>query len=297
MKGTFNKKLIVLVFLVLVLEAVLFSVGHFKINEEIRREKEKLTRIEETINNLNLQAKSISVVDLTENKEIYAKNPDEFMPLASLAKTMTVLVALEKYRLDDLITISQVSLKQNGDSGLFLNEKWKVGDLIKFTLVASSNDGSLALAEQDKNFIDKMNNLAQKIGMKSSVFINSTGLDLEKDLSGVYSTVRDANKMAIYALKTYPEIFKITTLPELNLRSESGFLHNFKNTNTILEKIPNILFSKTGFTELAGGNLSIVFKNKNEHEIAITLFGSTEEGRFSDMESLINLIESNYLSR
>ena len=49
------------------------------------------------------------------------------------------------------------------------------------------------------------------------------------------------------------------------------------------------IFSKTGNTTLAGGNLTIIFKNKIGHNMAITLLGSTEEGRFSDMEKLVEI--------
>ena len=96
--------------------------------------------------------------------------------------------------------------------------------------------------------------------------------------------------MTMYALKAYPEIFKASVLPEINVKSESGFDHNIKNTNNIIDKIPNLLFSKTGFTPLAGGNLTIIYKNKYEHNIAITVLGSTSEGRFSDIEKIIDTL-------
>ena len=79
-------------------------------------------------------------------------------------------------------------------------------------------------------------------------------------------------------------------MPEINLKSESGFEHNFKNTNILIGKIPNLLFSKTGFTEIAGGNLVVIFKDKGGREIAVTLLGSTFDGRFADMEKIVNIL-------
>ncbi|MEK7104417.1 MAG: hypothetical protein AAB868_00065, partial [Patescibacteria group bacterium] len=62
--------------------------------------------------------------------------------------------------------------------------------------------------------------------------------------------------------------------------------------------IPNILFSKTGLTPLAGGNLTVIYKNKYGHNIAITILGSTSEGRFSDIERIVNMLNDlNYGSR
>jgi D-alanyl-D-alanine carboxypeptidase len=58
--------------------------------------------------------------------------------------------------------------------------------------------------------------------------------------------------------------------------------------------MPNILFSKTGYTVLAGGNLTIIFKDKMKHDIAITVLGSTISGRFSDMEKLVNISQLSY---
>jgi D-alanyl-D-alanine carboxypeptidase len=98
--------------------------------------------------------------------------------------------------------------------------------------------------------------------------------------------------MAMYILKAYPEISRVTTMLEINLKSESGFMHNFKNTDILVEKIPNLLFSKTGFTDVAGGSLAIIFKNKNGHDIAVTILGSTFDGRFIDMENIVNVLYS-----
>ena len=96
--------------------------------------------------------------------------------------------------------------------------------------------------------------------------------------------------MASYAIKSRPEIFRATSWPEISLKSESGVVHSIKNTDVVVENIPNLLFSKTGNTILAGGNLSVVFKNKDGHEIAITVLGSSAAGRFTDMEKLVNAL-------
>ena len=292
-----NKKLVGTILFLIILEIVLFSVGSSKINLAIKERKENITQTQNILSKLKVDAQSISIYDVTDNEEIYNKNGDEFVPLASLTKTMTVLTALKKYKLDDEIVISENATWQDVSNNLFLGEKWKVLDLIKLALVGSLNDAALALSENDINFIADMNLLSKEIGLKNTVFLNPTGLDLEQDLSGVYSSSTDANTMAIYALKNYPEIFSITTLSELNLKPISGVDHYVQNTDTLLGKIPNLLFSKTGYTQLAGGNLTIIFKNNIGHQIAITILGSTKEGRFSDMENLVNILLSNYENR
>ena len=126
--------------------------------------------------------------------------------------------------------------------------------------------------------------------MENTLFFNFTGLDIDNGFAGAYASAQDVNVMALYAFKAYPEIFGASVMPEINIKSESGVNHNIKNISNILDKIPNILFSKTGLTPLAGGNLTVIYKNKYKHIIAITVLGSTEEGRFYDVEKIVDTL-------
>jgi D-alanyl-D-alanine carboxypeptidase len=135
-----------------------------------------------------------------------------------------------------------------------------------------------------------MNEKAEEIGMQNFAFLNSTGLDVNEASSGAYASAKDVNLLNAQALQAFPEIFFSTTFDEAVIISDSGIKHKVKNTDIITEKIPNLLFSKTGYTKLAGGNLSVIFKDKEEHLIAITVLGSTMDGRFSDMEKLVNVL-------
>jgi len=288
-----NKNYLLFFILIIVaLEAILFSIGNHKLNTISENEEKRIIKMQNALSQVSVEAKAFSVYDIDFNREIYGKDQNEMLPLASLSKTMTVLNALADYELDHIITISPNAISQFSDYRFFINEKWKVKDLAKFTLIGSSNDGAFALAENDNNFLEKINVKARKIGMENSLFLNSTGLDIDVygGKAGAYASAHDANIMATFAFKARPEIFSVTTLPEITLRSESGYIHKIKNTDIIAEKIPNLLFSKTGFTKLAGGNLTIIFKNKDEHRIVITVLGSSIEGRFSDMENLVNVL-------
>jgi D-alanyl-D-alanine carboxypeptidase len=284
-----------LIFLLVVfaLEAILFSVGNFKIEENIKKEENRTKKIEEILLDTPLLARAVSVYDTTEQKKVFGENDEVAMPIASLAKIMTVLVGLNIHSEDEIVVISENAINQNGDFGIFINEKWKVGDLAKFSLLVSANDGAYAVVEEDETFLEQMNSKAKRIGMTNVLFLNSTGLDIDTMHAGAVASALDVNIMASYALLAQPEIFGITTKPEINLKSESGFMHNFKNTNLIVDKIPNLLFSKTGYTELAGGNLVIIFGDRRGHKIAVTLLGSTFDGRFADMEKIVEVLYNN----
>jgi len=282
--------LLTFLLLAFTLVAILFSAENFKLNEQVRLEEESVEKIKIALENTPVLARAVSVYDITRDRKIYGKEDDIPVPLASLTKTMTVIVSLGAHKGNPLITISKDAINQAGDFGLFQYEKWRANDLAQFTLLSSANDGAFALTEGIENFLEKMNTQARKIGMTNTLFLSSTGLDFDFENSSGLISAEDANTMAIYALRLYPQIFGATALPEINLKSESGFSHHFKNTNTIVGKIPNLLFSKTGFTNVAGGNLTIIFKNKDGHDMAVTVLGSTFEGRFSDMENLVNTL-------
>lgn len=276
--------------------ATLFFIGNNELNEQARTSAERQQKLQATLDSTELIAKAVSIYDITENKKLYSKNDQEILPIASIAKIMTVVEGLKGRSPDEVIYVSADAVKQAGDFGILANEKWKIGELAKATLVVSANDGAYAFSELEENFLENINSKVRRLGAANTIFANPTGLDIyaqnKKDIIGVgvVATAEDVNAMAAFGLKAYPEIFGATTLPEINVKSESGFDHKYKNTNILIGKIPNLLFSKTGFTETAGGSLVIIFKDKNGHDIAVTVLGSTYDGRFSDMEKIVNLL-------
>ena len=273
-----------------------FFVGNNKLNEEYEQQEEKYQKIQATLNSTEFVAKAISVYDITDSRKIYSKNDEAVLPIASIAKIMTVIEGLKGRTPEDIIYVSRDAVKQAGDFGMLANEKWKIGELAKATLVVSANDGAYALSELGDNFLNNINSKVRRLGAANTIFANSTGLDIynasQEEIIGVgvVATAEDVNAMAAYGLKAYPEIFSATTFPEINIKSESGFAHNYKNTNTLIGKIPNLLFSKTGFTETAGGSLVIIFKDKKGHDIAVSVRGSTYDGRFEDMEKIVSVL-------
>ena len=252
-------------------------------------EIESEERIKHTLDSTPVVARAVSVYNITENKKVYGKNDDVSIPIASLVKIINVVVALNNHSKNEIVYLSPDSIKQAGDYGLFADEKWKIEDLARLTLISSANDGAFMLGSSE-NFLEKINTKTQKLGAEASSFFNTTGLDIDISHPGAFATALDVNIMAMYALRAYPEIFNVTTQPEITLTSESGFTHTFKNTNIILDKIPNLILSKTGYTDAGGGSLAVIFKDQKGDDIAVTVLESTFEGRFTDMETLVNVL-------
>lgn len=252
---------------------------------------------------LDIGAKSVYVWDINERKVLYGKNEHTVLPLASVTKMMMALVAVETLPQDTKITIAPVDLLEEGDTGLLAGEKWRFEDLLRFTLVASSNDGASAIASvagarilgasssdpftDKKLFIRKMNEKAAAIGLTQTSFGSESGLDLDSVTSGAYGTSRDMAVLFEYILHKHPELFTATTYSKIDLKSDSNIIHHVANTNAGVAALTGIIGSKTGYTDLAGGNLVVVVDIGISRPVVIAVLGSTRDGRFTDVEKLI----------
>jgi len=211
-----------------------------------------------------------------------------------------VLTAYDLAPPSTIVTINLESLDEEGDTGLFENERWTLKDLTDFSLMVSSNDGSTAIAgvlgatrtrigesqSGKETFTDLMNQKAKEIGLKQTYFTSPTGLDRGDLIPGGQGSARDMALLFDYALKNNPRILEATGYSSLVFNSLDGLEHKAENTNELVGKLPGIFASKTGFTDLAGGNLVIAFNAGIMRPIIISVMGSTIDGRFSDMEDL-----------
>jgi len=248
---------------------------------------------------LSLAAKSYFIWDIQAGKKLGGYNEEMQLPLASLAKLMTVLVASELSTNGTKITIELADLESEGDNGLIAGEEWKFSDILDFMLVTSSNDGAQAMAsvigafkdiplgETERSiFVEAMNDKVKKLGMSQSFFLNETGLDLNGTVSGAYGSSKDVAILVENILQEYPDILEASSHSQAEV-SSNLFTHQINNTNQVVETLPNVVASKTGFTDLAGGNLAVVFDAGINHRIVVSVLGSTKEERFSDVEKLI----------
>jgi D-alanyl-D-alanine carboxypeptidase (penicillin-binding protein 5/6) len=210
---------------------------------------------------------------------------------------MSGLVVMDVLPDNTIVTINRDDIAMEGDSGLAIGEKWKLKDLLDFSLIESSNDGMHAISSALNSYetinnadtIQMMNEKAVSLGMKDTVFVNETGLDIDKAMSGAYSSAYDVSMLLKNILKDNPSLISSTNKQSEVFVSESNIKHIAENTNTSLNQISGLIASKTGFTDLAGGNLAIVFDAGLMHPVAIVVLGSTSDGRFTDVVKLANL--------
>ncbi len=244
--------------------------------------------------NVDIAAKSAYVKRVDTNEVIFAKNETESLPLASITKAMTALFAYENIEPKSLIRITQYDLNQDGEYGLYLGETFLKEKLIDFAMVVSSNDAASALIShislsksvERSSIISQMNEYGKKIGMRNTVFRNETGLDISEFKASSTGTAEDISKLFEYITKNYPEVLDSTRERNISVRSESGEIHNIKNTNAIVGRLTGLLGSKTGYTDLAGGNLAVVVDVGLNDPYIIVVLGSTQEKRFEDVEKI-----------
>jgi D-alanyl-D-alanine carboxypeptidase len=255
--------------------------------------------------NFKIEAKAVYIFDLNNNSEIFSKNAEMQLPLASLTKLMTAFLANYFLPSEATVVISHNAILQEGDSGFFEGEKWSASELTDFMLVSSSNDAAFAIAEavgglpdvkkrseesKVSVFVRLMNQKAEELNLRQTFFLNPTGLDLSKSVSGAFGSAKDVAFLIKHIIKLYPDFFAATRYESLDFLSRENKLYTTKNTNKSLANIFQLVGGKTGFTDLSGGNLAVVADIGINHPTVIVILGSSEEGRFKDMENLVRAV-------
>lgn len=285
------KIIIVIVVIALLFTALFFLLPAYKIDDDTFYLTERVNPFA----SISLEARAVYVFDIVKGEPIFELNKNTQLPMASIAKVMTAMVASNEALPRSIVEINGDAIKEAGDDKLLVGERWSLSDILDFTVVKSSNDGASAVASavsafsfggKKSGFIDKMNELAGEIGLEQTYFLNETGLDINGSTSGAYGSAEDIAKLFIYALKNNSEIFDATQYPTLEVSSKEA-KHNIVNSNSLTYSVSGILASKTGFTDLAGGNLAVVFDAGFMHPVVAVVLGSTQEGRFEDMKKLM----------
>jgi len=229
----------------------------------------------------SIKATAYLVGDLISGHILISRNKDLHLFPASLSKLMTGEIVLDKFPLNRQIYITPYIISAEGEEGgLKIGETLKVEDLLKVLLISSSNDAATAFAETlDKkgtDFVDLMNEKAQKLGLYNTAFFGETGLDRK----GNFTTVEDLFKLSQDIYKNYPLLGEITRKPEETVFSSDGKIeHYLKNTNVLAGELPYLWLGKTGSTPDAKDCLLTIFEiplKDDKISIAIIVLNSTD---------------------
>jgi len=204
-----------------------------------------------------------------DGKLLWAGAADERLPPASLAKLMTALLVLERGGLDELVVVSRGASRETGTRiGLKAGENLRVRDLLAAMVIRSANDACRALADHvSASFVARMNQRAEKLGMRNTRFADPCG----HDRKGQYSTAADLARLAERVMQ-HQEYLRLARLPRLSISTlDGGRRIAFHNTNALIGSYDGALGLKTGYTEGAGNCLVALAERDGVRVLAVML--------------------------
>ena len=247
--------------------------------------------------NPNIQARTGILIDYHSDEILYELDPDSQIYPASMTKIMTAIIAFDllkknKLSLDDKFTISENAwrLSQAGYSSMFImiNDQVSVENLLKGIIIASGNDACVALAEgiagSESNFSDMMNEKAIEIGMTSTNFTNSSGINDPDNVS----TARDIAIMSKYLIKNYPIFYELFAEKTFTWDRTGGEPIKQGNRNPLLYKNVGVDGVKTGYLAVEKYSLASTMKKKDRRIIAVASGFNTKNLRSSESLKLLN---------
>jgi D-alanyl-D-alanine carboxypeptidase len=244
----------------------------------------KENEVRNLLNIDDLLAESVFVREF-EGRILYEKNPNKQKDIASLTKLLSAYLGYILYSPKDSFVFDPESVNQFGEVGNFkVGEKISRDDILKASLIASSNDAIYLLAKiygKDK-FVSLMNQKAMEFGMTKSIFFDPTGLDRN------ISTAEEVFKLLEGIYSRTPELFSLTLLEKININGK-----NLWTTNLLLPKYKSIIVGgKTGYKEEVKGHLALILKFNQSPFIGVVILSSSD--RFGDAEKIIKALKDYY---
>jgi D-alanyl-D-alanine carboxypeptidase (penicillin-binding protein 5/6) len=236
---------------------------------------------------LNLTAKSALAYDITTDMVVYEKNASDKLPMASITKIMTAIIALEHPQNPDLYIVTSDALVGEDSMGLSAGETLSLQELLYGLLLHSANDAAEVLAFNfhggREAFIRAMNQKAAALALTNTHFTNPSGLEGEGDQ---HTTAYDLVALTRYALQTFPAFRNtVATISYTLAQSRTHKEYDLENETNLLATYPGVRGVKTGFTNEAGLCL-VTYLEYGGHQIIGVVLGS--ENRRDDMKEMLD---------
>ncbi len=237
----------------------------------------------------SIAAKSYLLTDFYSKQVLVSQNIDERIEPASLTKLMTAYLTFaalkqKQISLEQTFLVSTRAWRAEG-SRMFIEpgKPVKVDELIHGMVVQSGNDACIALAEgiagSEEAFTQMMNSQAQRLGLKNTHFMNSTGLPHLQH----YSTAHDLSLLAAAIIRDFPEYYPLYSIKEYKYNNILQV-----NRNRLLWTDPHVDGMKTGYTENAGYCLISSIKRGSRRLIAVALGTASDSLRATESQKLLN---------
>ena len=240
---------------------------------------------------------SYVLMEMTTGTVIMENNADEAVPVGTMAKLMTILLAAEKINSGELSLDTKIkasaaaNVMQGAQIWLMPGEEMTLGDLLKGIIIGNANDASVAVAEavagSEESFTALMNEKAQNLGMKSTNFTNCNGY---YDDSRQISSAADIAKLSC-------ELYKYVFLRDY-FTCWLDYLRDgateVVNSNTLVKNYNGIVGFKAAFTEASGHCISAAAERDGEAYAVVILGYSGKDSMLYDAKQLLNTGFSEY---
>jgi D-alanyl-D-alanine carboxypeptidase len=233
----------------------------------------------------HVRARSVLVANLDSGEILYAKQPDDHRPIASLTKIMTAMIVIQMTHPTDMVTMSRRAARQEPTKlGLKRGERMKVRDLLYALLLHSSNDVAVAFAEHVSGSVQSfdalMTDRARALGLTDTWFASPSGLN-----DRGYSTAHDVAVMTRWAYQS-PTFASIVATKTYRLQMPAGEPVVLRNLNDLLFDYRGAIGVKTGYTSQSHWSLVTVAK-RGKARMMVVLLGDPQRP-FHDGKRLLN---------
>lgn len=235
----------------------------------------------------NISATSAIVYDLQTNTTLFAKNAGDHLPMASLTKIMTAIVALEHSKVDDSYLVRKQSLVGEDSMGLESGEMLSLSDLLYGLMLHSGNDAAETLADNfpggRASFIVAMNAKVSTLGLSDTHFTNPTGLEGDGDQ---YTTAKDLLVMTRYGMLHFPLFRDVVATFDYTIPATATHkAFSLENETNLISSYPGVKGVKTGYTPEAGLCL-VTYLDDSGHKVIGVILNSSD--RRDDMKDLLD---------
>ncbi|WP_430691832.1 D-alanyl-D-alanine carboxypeptidase family protein [Paenibacillus woosongensis] len=237
-------------------------------------------------------AQAASLIDVKSGRILYSHKGDVEMPVASLTKIMTAIVAIEHGKLDDVVTVTKNAYRKEGSSiYLELGEEMTLENLLYGLMLRSGNDAATAIAEHvggsEEGFVHLMNEKVKMLGLKHTQFQNPHGLDAK----GHYSSANDLAVITAYSLQNpvFKEIVKTRSKRAPN--PNNPWDYKWDNKNKMLRFYEGADGVKTGYTKTARRCL-VSSASRAGQQLAVVTLNDGDD--WNDHQKLLDYGFANY---
>ena len=278
-----------------------------------------LIKADQTLPQLDLEAKSAIAIDAKTGQIIYAKDDKQTYPVASMSKLLTAYILLQAIHEGKITwetkvtpTVTEVDISNNTElTNVPLKEghSYTIKQLYQAMLVGSANAATMlidnAISGTQTKFIDKMRETAKSLGITDAKIYSANGLTAKYLGDEIYPntdenaenefSVRDMAIISQKLIKEYPEILETTKLTKIDF-NDNGEITTVNNTNELLQDDSHLEVDglKTGTSDAAGYCFAST-TNKDGHRIITVIAGAKDnDARFDQTKNLLNYIYNNY---